>query len=788
MLAAAVLSMFPLLALSLIVSSHARNALLERSANETAMGLQELDRFIAQKVESYQVDAVTIANYPPLAGIDRAKQHGGIDPTDNSTLEQWQSRLSNLFLDYAAVRPAVQQVRHLDAEGNEWLRIDQTDGTLHVVPSAALQDKSDRDYFQRAAQLSPGQCYISPISLNYDHGQFQRDNPVLRISTPLWNEDRFLGVVVLNISAEAILAEVKQHFDHGRIILATESGTYMSHPDPDRRWGNQVGHKESLYKDWPNLTLSHLLASMDGHGGKPVSPTKADAQIQLTLSYVHFDEINEGWIIGLERDRADVIADSVEMNRYILITTGVVGLLAMLSAFVGSSFLARPLKQLAAAADTLRNGDYSARVASKRRDEIGEMAESFNRMAQEIGQAHEAQVQRAKAEAANRAKSAFLANMSHEIRTPMNAILGFADLLAEDSLSEKDRANYIQTIRRNGDHLLCLINDVLDLSKVEAGKMSIEMIRTSVPEMIERVASLMRPQAENRGLSVKVLPSEDLPQYINTDPVRLRQILLNLMGNAVKFTEQGSVSMSVTRHDSEKPGHCRLRFEIRDTGIGIPSDKIDRLFKPFSQADESTTRNFGGTGLGLTLAKNFAQLLDGDITVQSTPGIGSVFALNIEARVANPAEIAKDNPDTSQAQALTIKQDNRLAGRVLLAEDGPDNQRLIQFHLSKIGLNHTLCANGKDASDLALEQRDNGTPFDVILMDMQMPVMDGYTATRRLREAGYTGWIVALTAHAMNGDRERCINAGCDEYETKPINRATLHKLLERLLEQRRAA
>ncbi|MBX2850653.1 MAG: response regulator [Phycisphaeraceae bacterium] len=788
MLAAAALSMLPLLVLSVIVSWHVRDTLLDNARRETATGLEDLDRFIIQKIDGYKIDAKTIAAYTPIAGTYRAKANGGVDPLDGSTTEQWRARLTTLFIEYAREHPGVQQVRYLDEHGVEWLRVDKYKGETRVVPAAALQDKSDRAYFLRSAALGGDQCYVSPISLNVDHSRVQINNPVLRVSTPIWHSEKFQGVIVLNVSAETILDEIKQHFDQGRIIFAAESGEYMSHPDADKRWGEQLGTGHSLFKDWPGLTLNTIRSHTYGDGIPPLSLASGDGETEMTLSYISFDDHNEGWTVGLERDRAEVLAASTAMNRYILITTAIVGLIVTLLAMLGSLIWTKPIKQLSAAAEAIREGDYSVRLKAARKDELGDMARSFNRMAMDLEKALEIDRKRAEAEASNAAKSAFLANMSHEIRTPMNAILGFTDLLLADGITEADCKDYIQTIQRNGDHLMCVINDILDLSKVESGKMSVESVQTSLPDLVGRVSSLMRSKAQQKGVQIKQVTGEDMPEYVFTDPVRLRQILINLMGNAIKFTHEGSVILRAN-HKRIDDQRAELIFEVRDTGIGIPPEKIEKLFKPFNQADESITRHYGGTGLGLTLSKQFVDLLGGEIQVESIPGQGSTFRVIVPVKLAQTrSTTTKTSEATGTNQDQTPATDRFPGVRVLLAEDGKDNQRLIMFHLKKLGVEVELCENGKDAYERALEQRDAGAPFDLILMDMQMPVMDGYTATSRLREEGYAGPVIALTAHAMSGDRQRCIAAGCDDYETKPINSERLAQLIRARLQPKRAA
>ena len=329
--------------------------------------------------------------------------------------------------------------------------------------------------------------------------------------------------------------------------------------------------------------------------------------------------------------------------------------------------------------------------------------------------------------------------MSHEIRTPMTAILGFSEVLLGEPGIERappERVEAFRTIRRNGEYLLELINDILDLSKIEAGRFDLERIDWSIVQILSDVVSLMRVRADAKQLPISIEYLGEIPEMIHTDPLRVRQILINLVGNAIKFTEVGGVRL-VVQLVNPPHSHTLLRVDVIDTGIGLTPEQLPRLFQPFSQADTSTTRKFGGTGLGLMISKRLAEMLGGDITVNSAPGSGSCFSVTFEtgnlagvkmigARLVDEATVQSQPIGPATAQV-------NLACRILLAEDGPDNQRLISFILKKAGADVTVVGNGQLACEEMLAAVERGMPFDVILMDMQMPVMDGYDATRRLR-------------------------------------------------------
>ena len=422
-------------------------------------------------------------------------------------------------------------------------------------------------------------------------------------------------------------------------------------------------------------------------------------------------------------------------------------------------------------------------------------------------QNQELQRARATAEAATMSKSMFLANMSHEIRTPMTAILGFVDLLTEEQKDLAEREFIVNAIRRNGKHLLTIINDILDLSKIEAGGMGVEIISCAPLNIIQDVVSFMQPQALDRGLELFVELKSPIPETIETDPTRLRQILMNLIGNSIKFTEHGGVKVLVhfTNQPMEPrvepdqsdaaPAPNRIQVQVMDTGIGIDDVQRQKLFHPFTQADASTTRRFGGTGLGLTISRRLSRMLGGDIFSSSQAGLGSIFTVEIGIGNANLDRmitvLTPQTPVHLESKSKIQSEDpqqiiHNAKTSVLVAEDGEDNQRLMVHHLTRAGMKITVANNGHEAVDLAIAAQKQGRAPDVILMDMQMPVMDGYEATEKLRSLGWRGAIIAITAHAMNGDRDRCMKSGCDEYLTKPIEKDALIQAVQNLAKFKR--
>lgn len=467
-----------------------------------------------------------------------------------------------------------------------------------------------------------------------------------------------------------------------------------------------------------------------------------------------------------------------EISRWIeklLITTLIfviltIGSLCMGLVMIFLRSMKKDLDQINDVAIKVGNGDLKAQVPVHSTDEFGRLAQSINLMASNLEKQTD---QRINAEESSHAKSLFLANMSHEIRTPLTAILGFSELLMDPDSSENEKKRFMEIIKRSGKNLSTVINDILDLSKIEANQLTIHKSVFSISLLINDLQIWLQMKCADKGLNLTISAEGKFSDYIFSDPMRIRQIISNIVGNAIKFTPTGSIDVRYRVKDDQ------IEFIVKDTGVGIPADQFEKLFKPFSQGDSSILKQFEGTGLGLVISKNLSQILGGGLElVESQPGQGTTFAIRIKyvPSTKDQMSLEQNLPLIKTTKSVSSLLQNK---KILVVDDSEDNQYLFDLMLSRTNANLDFALNGALAIEKHME-----TPYDLIIMDMQMPVMDGYTATRELRKLDSKIPIVACTGYAMNGDKEKCLDAGCNGYISKPIDSAELIFMLFKLIKK----
>ncbi|GAB4156014.1 MAG: hypothetical protein Fur0037_24350 [Planctomycetota bacterium] len=569
--------------------------------------------------------------------------------------------------------------------------------------------------------------------------------------------------------------------------IGTSLGSTASVTLPDAILAEDVALLEAYCKDLvENHGVPIVFVSVDRADGKRLAsrgalpPDPAAAGVELVVAPAMLRP--EGKILGrttIGLDTTQIRGEVAARARSLFLQNLAVAVLIAL-ALVGllHALVLRRLSSLDAQAARIGEGDLDSAVTADSEDEFGRLAATMERMRANLKASHASlREQNERLLELDRLKDEFLANVSHEIRTPLQAILGNASLL--QGASPAQLCDYIGSIERNTNHLLGLVNQMLDFSKLRTGNLSIEHHVVDLAPLVADVVDCMRPEASRKGLALESEFGEGVPSRILTDPLRLRQILMNLVGNAVKFTHRGRVRIAV--ESLEGP---RIQFSVSDTGIGIRLDRQRQLFRPFVTADPSLTRRQGGAGLGLVISRELARLLGGDITIASREGYGTTAVAVIDAGEV-PAEAAdRGAPGWAAPKGAAP----RVPGRVLLVDDAEDNRRFFAVVLRKAGLDVSIAGNGEEAVESLEASLAGGAAFDLVLMDIQMPVMDGRAAASRMRDLGYRAPIVALTAHATGADRRLCLAAGFDDYLTKPIAPAQLTDAIRRHIEGARAA
>jgi len=942
-------------------------------------------------------DVLFLSETPPIQDLLRARAHGGKDPTDSSTERVWRERLEQIFLSMADAKRIYEQIRYIDRDGMERVRVNLVGGRAVRVPADQLQAKRERYYFIETAKLKPGECYVSEIDLNREEGEVERPlKPMVRFATPVFDRaGEFQAIVIVNVLAEKMLQipafarplhPSAARPPMGFWFIADSHGYYLHHSAaPQREWGSRtdLDTGEGLRKDFPEqfdrimgggatrvtwngtdwlafskvarlwtekerfLVVAHamprtvvmehvyrmgvwlgvatllalalattaawrsgrkvvgplsqlsdsVLRFRKGQGGWQAVIAGDDEVGRLAASFNEMaEEISsqherleaevvertrdleesrraalsmmqdaeterqraeearamtakrEGWARGLQAAGEELAAAATLEELAQTACRAAVEHLGLKLAWVGGRLTAGRVKPMAASGagiefvhespgcqeeaartgqqfiipDTVgsppfpgcrekaecqqfrscatfpivageeRVGSFTIRCQDLGEDSVAvQAAPLIGTLARQIGHiwhrillAEDLRHARTAADTANQAKSTFLANMSHEIRTPMNAILGFSQLMQRDPGLTVENRDHLEIINRSGEHLLTLINDILEMSKVEAGRITLNEGPFDLHAVLDDLGMMFRVRTDAKGLQLEVERDDAVPRYIVTDEAKLRQVLINLLGNAVKFTKEGGVALRVSgvrgqgagdeavpQTEARKPERgLELRFEVEDTGAGIPGQELGKLFDAFQQT-ESGRRAEGGTGLGLAISQAFARLMGGEITVQSQIGAGSVFRFSINVREGEVAGVEGQEEPRPVASLAPGQPEFR----ILAVDDDERNRRLLTEMLGSVGFRTRLAVNGQEA----LAAFEAWHPH-LILMDGAMPVMDGYEATRRIKatERGKQTVVVVVTSRAFEEDRKEALEAGADDFLRKPFKE---HDLFARI-------
>lgn len=770
-----ILSIGPLVIVPLLVLGwYAINNTNEAAAKQTQLTISNFVEQQRQKIENYLLafgNTIDLLSHSPILEelIEQPKQTSAYGKSKRDLIE--------VFATYLDAYPDIYSIELLNREGEDVVFFSNdlfAESKSSVVAGELARIDTERQFLIRQRDNTSATLhYLQRIKLAGNRNHQQNHWGFL-----LFN----LQPTVLTDSITETLSQNSVNFvlaDDGQILFCSDLSLIGGYVPRDKL--------QQLFEGMANNQLSQIsLESMNYH------------EILFSGTAIGGDFF---YFSGINAKEFSVASDKITLITILILCFSMV-VVPVLIMIVVTRLLLNPIKQLADASNEVGAGNLMVELVTKRNDELGLLFNDFNQMinkilsyqlelkgyhqhledkvsdrTRELRDTNERlEVAIDEAKQANQLKSRFLANMSHEIRTPLTAIIGFTEHCIDDSCSEENRNKYLGTVLRNSAHLIDLINNILDLSKIESEKLELDRQQFLISDLVFDLESVIYTQALEKGLEFTVEFDYPIPKQIYSDITRIKQVLINVCANAVKFTKAGYTRLTISYHSDSN----QLFFVVEDSGIGMSELEMTRIFKPFEQADSSTTRRFGGTGLGLCISQNLAQILGGGIEVNSEQGKGSRFTISIDAGIATDAlEMMDSNEPLAESpnQIQALQTQYQFDADVLLAEDNTDNQQLIRILLEQRGIRVTLANNGEEAIEHALIE-----DFDLILMDMQMPVMGGLEATDVLRKAACDIPIIALTANVMKEDINKYLKSGCNATVAKPIDQSALFHELNKFL------
>ncbi len=703
---------------------------------------------IAGEVQRANRDLVALTRLPEAKELIRHSADTGIPETrivDPTRLEQ-------VFQAVLETSPDVRRVTVADTGGTELLRLDYSSEQQRVVQRAASAGRLDSEALKRALSVKAGRTYVSnPVVHAQRSGRV--DSVTVMLAAPVMDGDKVSAIVTLEVAMPSMLLG---QGDALGFFLASAEGKYLLAA------GAAASASTGVTGDWPGANLDRAISGDIVH---------RDGQ---TLALRAFN-VNPGgaprlWIAGRIENGAGLAAAADDFHNKLVVLGSAVAVIAALLALFAANRVTRPLVLLVEAARRIQAGEGNVRLRPTDLGDLAEVAHSFNGMLDTVvRRTRELVAAKETAETTTRTKSEFLANMSHEIRTPMNGVLGMLELLEQSTLPAAERG-FVRTARNSAESLLGVLNDILDFSKIEAGKLQLESIDFDARELVEEVAALLAKQAHAKGIELLCLVPNDLPPRVRGDPTRLRQVLVNLVGNALKFTQKGEVALSVAADAATDRG-VALHFEVRDTGIGMSKDTVGRLFSPFTQADSSTTRKYGGTGLGLAITRQLVSLMGGEINVMSEEGQGSSFFFTLSLPIG-------DGTQRGRLSATTLT-----GLRVLVVDDNATNRLIVEHHLVSWGVQAVSAAGGWEALGVLRDAEAGGQVFDAILLDYHMPGMDGIDFSRRLQADSVLCRIPRILLSSSGRlNAEEAQGAGLSGSLAKPVRARQLYEAITHAL------